>query len=234
MYSSAQLDEALYGPPTQETLELPRHVVMAGLIGAGKTTLADNLGRQLGCLVGHDRVAVHHESVDTNEILPLFYQDMSKWGFPLQCHLLTQRHRQQQRIAWSDKMYHIEDRFMDEDHVFATTLWKQGHMDKKELSIYRDMVQTYERHVKRPDLIVFLDVSAETSLQRIRKRGRKMEANIPVEYLQALEVEYKEFIREISKKIPVIRVTWEEFQDTSKVAELIMDRWKNKCFNISE
>lgn len=234
MYSSAQLDEALYGPPTQEILELPRHVVMAGLIGAGKTTLANNLGMQLGGLVGHNNVAVHHESVDTNEILPLFYQDMSKWGFPLQCHLLTQRHRQQQRIAWSDKKYHIEDRFMDEDHVFATTLWKQGHMSQMELNIYRDMVQTYERHVKRPDLIVFLDVSAETSMRRIKKRGRKMESNIPVEYLQTLEAEYGLFIQDISKKIPVISVTWEEFQDTSKVAELIVDRWRNKCFNLTK
>ena len=41
----------------------------------GKTTLADNLGRQIGELIDdHSQVAVHHESVDTNDILPLFYQ----------------------------------------------------------------------------------------------------------------------------------------------------------------
>ena len=236
MYSSSQLDLALYGETPQKKMNggFPKHVSIAGLIGAGKTTLADSLGAFFGSLVGHNNVAVHHESVDTNDILHLFYADMKEWGFPLQCTLLTQRHTQQQRIAWNDVPYNIEDRFMDEDHVFATVLWKQGNMDKHKFRIYRDMVLTYERHVKRPDLIVFLDVSAEVSMERIKKRGRRMESNIPLEYLQALEQEYKLFIKEISKKIPVIRVTWEEFQETKNVADLIVSRWSTKCFNLTE
>lgn len=209
----------------------PRLISMAGLIGAGKTTLADYLCRYIGT----DISVVHHEAVDTNELLPLFYEDMGRWGFALQVSLLNQRHSQLQRINWADEeiKVHIEDRFMEEDHIFATTLWKQGKMSDIEFKIYENMVKTYENYAKRPDLIVFLDVSPEKSAERIAERGRSMESSIPMDYLRALHDEYQLFIKWISKKIPVIRITWEEYMDTPQVAELIMDRWKNKAFNIT-
>ena len=205
----------------------PEFITFAGLIGAGKTTLADKLALHLNA-------KVHHESVDTNDLLPLFYGDMSRWGFALQVSLLTQRHTQLQQINWDPHEIHVEDRFMDEDHVFATTLLKQGNMTQIEYDIYQNMVETYEKHVKRPDLIVFLDVSPEISLQRIRDRGRPMEQSIPVEYLKTLHREYQTFIKWISKRIPVVKITWEEYKETEHVAKLIMDRWTNKCFNITE
>lgn len=238
MYSSPQLDIALNGenPRTETDVlvdSLPKHIAIAGLIGAGKTTLANNIGTHIGTFVGHKQVVIHYENVKT-KLLSMFYGDMKEWGFALQCALLNQRHKQQQQIAWNNKRYNIEDRFMDEDHIFATVLWKQGNMDMHKLEVYQEMVLTYERHVKRPDLIIFLDVSAEVSMERIKQRGREMESKIPLEYLQALEQEYKLFIKEISKKIPVIRVTWEEFQEPWVIAPLIVDRWNTKCFNLTE
>ena len=204
------------------------------MIGVGKTTLADSLGKYLISKVGKNNVEIHHEKVDTNELLPLFYEDMKRWGFSLQVSLLTQRHRQLQRINWSETTYHIEDRFMDEDHVFAAALLKQGNMTELEYNIYKDMVSTYENHVSRPNLIVFLDVTAKTSFERIKNRGREMEQNIPLEYLEILHGEYQSFIKHISRKIPVVRITWEQFQQTEDVAKLIIDLWDRKCFNISE
>lgn len=218
---------------TRKKSELPTLITVAGLIGAGKTTLAKALWEHISTNYAHS-AQVHYESVDTNDLLPLFYQDMKRWGFALQVSLLTQRHRQLQQINWNNAECNIEDRFMDEDHVFATTLLKQGNMDEVEFGIYEKMVEIYENHVKRPDLVVFLDVSAEKSYERIASRGRTMEKGIPLEYLRALHTEYKLFIKEVSKKIPVICISWEEFQETPDVAALIMDRWKTKCFNITE
>ncbi len=218
---------------SKKVADFPALITVAGLIGAGKTTLADALGQFI--FLNHTRsVKVHHEDVDTNDLLPLFYQDMGRWGFALQVSLLTQRHRQLQMINWGGAECNVEDRFMDEDHVFATTLLKQGNMTQQEFDIYERMVQTYENHVKRPDLIVFLDVSAEKSYERIHLRGRPMEEGIPLAYLQALHAEYKLFIKEVSKKIPVVRISWEEFKETPNVALLIMERWKSGCFNLTE
>ena len=81
---------------------LPKYISISGMIGVGKTTLADNLGKYLSSKVGKSNVEIHHEKVDTNEVLSLFYEDMKRWGFSLQVSLLTQRHRQLQRINWSE------------------------------------------------------------------------------------------------------------------------------------
>lgn len=201
--------------------EVPQLITFAGLIGAGKTTLADKLGVYLNA-------KVHHEAVDTNELLPLFYDDMARWGFALQVSLLTQRHAQLQRINWDHTIIHVEDRFMDEDHVFANTLLKQGNMTPIEFEIYEQMVKTYENHVKRPDIVVFLDVSVDKCMERIALRGRPMEQNIPREYIKTLHEEYTKFIEWMTKRTLVVKLSWEEFQETDAVAELIMEKWNNK------
>lgn len=208
---------------------LPHLIGIAGLPGVGKTTLADKLGEYVG------GAEVHHEAVETNDLLPLFYKDMKRWGFALQVSLLTQRHAQLQRINWSTGekgVVHIEDRLMEEDHVFATTLLKQGNMSRAEFNIYERMVRTYENYARRPDLVIFLDASVDQCMMRIKERGREMEQGIPREYLEALHAEYQVFIQWLSKRIPVIKITWEEFRTTEHVAELIMSRWRSKCFNV--
>jgi hypothetical protein len=62
---------------------------IAGIIGAGKTTLATSLGNVLGSLI-HCTVSlfaglpVHFEEVIENAYLQDFYADMAKYSFPLQ------------------------------------------------------------------------------------------------------------------------------------------------------
>jgi deoxyadenosine/deoxycytidine kinase len=66
---------------------------ISGLIGAGKTTLAEALAEKLG-------LPVHYEPVIDNIYLQDFYQDMAKYSFPLQVFLLNKRFKQQQQIVW--------------------------------------------------------------------------------------------------------------------------------------
>ena len=50
---------------------------ISGLIGAGKTTLANALSKEMG-------LPVYHEPVADNEYLADFYKDMKKYSFQLQ------------------------------------------------------------------------------------------------------------------------------------------------------
>ena len=59
-------------------------IVLAGTIGAGKTSLTQMLAEHLG-------TKAYYESVDDNPILPLFYQDPQKYGFLLQIYFLNRR-----------------------------------------------------------------------------------------------------------------------------------------------
>ena len=75
---------------------------------------------------------------------------------------------------------------------------------------------------KKPNLIVHLDVSPEESKRRIEMRRRECESTISLDYLQNLHAAYEEFIRDISRIIPVIRVNYERFRSADEMAEMIV------------
>ena len=66
---------------------------ISGLIGAGKTTLAEALAKELN-------LPVFYEPVTNNEYLKDFYTDMKRYAFPMQIYLLNKRFKQQQQIVW--------------------------------------------------------------------------------------------------------------------------------------
>jgi deoxyadenosine kinase len=82
----------------------------------------------------------------------------------------------------------------------------------------------------RPHVIVYLDVSAEVSMDRILSRARGMEAKISLEYLEALHRGYVEFIDDISRVIPVISVDYERFGTAEEMAEVIRKEYFDQSF----
>lgn len=50
-----------------------------------------------------------------------------------------------------------------------------------------------------------------------------MEQNISLEYLTTLYDKYNEFLEEISRVIPVIKVNWSEFQNPKDLANAIIE-----------
>jgi len=75
---------------------------------------------------------------------------------------------------------------------------------------------------KKPNLIVHLDVTPEESLRRIKMRNRDCELGIKLEYLQDLHKAYEEFLQDISRIIPVIKVNYEQFHTADEMAEMIV------------
>ena len=71
-------------------------------------------------------------------------------------------------------------------------------------------------------MIVHLDVSPEESKRRIEMRQRECESTISLEYLQSLHSAYEEFIKDIARIIPVIRVNYEKFRTADEMADMIV------------
>jgi deoxyadenosine kinase len=93
-------------------------ISISGLIGAGKTTLATALAKELN-------LPVYYEPVIDNEYLSDFYGDPKKYSFALQIYLLNRRFRQQQQIVWQG-VGGVQDRTIYEDSVFAKMLRDAG------------------------------------------------------------------------------------------------------------
>jgi len=195
---------------------------IAGLIGAGKTTLAQALGRHLD-------LPVYYEPVQDNEYLADFYRDTPRYAFATQIYLLNRRFQQHQEIIWRGGGG-VQDRTIYEDAVFAKMLADEGIMEERDYRTYLDLFRHMSNFMRRPNVIVFLDLTPETSMERIEQRSRDVESGISMEYLVALHREYQAFISNISRTVPVIRVNWEEFRDAEEMAAVIQKEYFGSSF----
>lgn len=189
---------------------------VAGLIGAGKSTLTTKLAEHLG-------YAPVYEPVKDNPYLADFYEDIPRWTFPMQMHLLSRRFRQHQEVIWGLRRQGgvVQDRTIYEDTLFARMHYDDGMMDERDYDTYINLFRDMQNFLKYPDVIVYLRVPPEIAATRINSRGRSMEKDIPIEYLKGLEAKYEEFAHEMTRYTVVVPIDWSDYQPTETVAEMI-------------
>ena len=78
------------------------HIVIAGNIGSGKTTLTKLLAQHYGW-------TPRFESVENNPYLSDYYKDIPRWSFNMEIFFLKQRFRDLLAINRSDKTI-VQDR----------------------------------------------------------------------------------------------------------------------------
>jgi deoxyadenosine/deoxycytidine kinase len=157
----------------------PKHIAIAGNIGAGKTTLTEALSK-------HYKWIPQFEDVDHNPYLYDFYEDMPRWSFNLQIYFLNSRLGQLVEIQKGSETV-IQDRTIYEDaHIFAPNLHEMGLMSKRDFDNYFQFFQTLKQMVRPPDLLIYLKASVPTLVGQIQKRGREYEENIRLDYLKRL------------------------------------------------
>ena len=165
----------------------PKHIAVAGNIGAGKTTLTELLSK-------HYKWIPHFEDVDHNPYLMDFYEDMPRWSFNLQIFFLNSRLRHLVEIQNGSETV-IQDRTIYEDaNIFAPNLHEMGLMSKRDFDNYFHFFQTLKSLVQPPDLLIYLNASVPTLVGQIQKRGREYEENIRLDYLKRLNEYYNKWI----------------------------------------
>jgi deoxyadenosine/deoxycytidine kinase len=165
----------------------PKHIAIAGNIGAGKTTLTELLSK-------HYKWIPQFEDVEHNPYLNDFYEDMPRWSFQLQIYFLNSRLRQLIEIAEGTETV-IQDRTIYEDaHIFAPNLHEMNLMTQRDFDNYFLFFNTLKQMVQPPDLLIYLQASVPTLVGQIQKRGREYEENIRLDYLKRLNEYYNKWI----------------------------------------
>jgi deoxyadenosine/deoxycytidine kinase len=185
----------------------PKHIAVAGNIGAGKTTLTEALSK-------HYKWIPQFEDVDHNPYLNDFYEDMPRWSFNLQIFFLNSRLNQLLDIRKGTETI-IQDRTIYEDaNIFAPNLHEMGLMSKRDYHNYYLFFNTLKSMVQPPDLLIYLQASVPTLVGQIQKRGREYEENIRLDYLKRLNDYYNKWI-ETYKEGPLLIINI----DKNKFAE---------------
>ncbi|MEE0933987.1 deoxynucleoside kinase [Clostridium sp. D43t1_170807_H7] len=152
-------------------------LVVGGMIGLGKSSVAKILGE-------HFNSEVFYESVDDNPLLPLFYSESEeeiqrkRYPFLLQLYFLNTRFKSIKEALVNDN--NVLDRSIYEDWYFAKKNMELGRISELEMNIYENLLSNMMEELeslpkKAPDIMIYLKGSFETVINRINLRGREFE-----------------------------------------------------------
>lgn len=167
----------------RDRLESRLHIAIEGPIGAGKTSLARILAEEL------DAKLVLEEA-ENNPFLPDFYRNPRRFALQTQLCFLLSRHRQQSELA----QINLFDRILVSDYIFEKdTIFASLTLENRELELYRRIADQLVRDITPPDLVVYLQSTAERLLTNIRIRDVSYERTIDEGYLRDLCENYNRF-----------------------------------------
>ncbi|MFA3781746.1 deoxynucleoside kinase [Melioribacteraceae bacterium 4301-Me] len=160
-----------------------KYIAIEGVIGAGKTTLAQKLADRL-------QANLVLEEFESNPFLEKFYEDRKRYAFQTQMFFLVNRFKQQQLLNQGNlfSSYIVSDYIFEKDKIFAYL-----NLSGDELKLYETIFPLLERNLPKPDLVIYLQSGIDRLISNIRKRGRKIERNLTRAYLVELSEAYNNF-----------------------------------------
>ncbi len=176
-----------------------KYISVEGVIGAGKTSLAEKLSEWFGAYLVL-------EEFETNPFLSDFYNDRRRYAFQTQIFFLLSRFRQQEELRQYD-LFHdriISDYMFQKDRIFATI-----NLTEAEMKLYDGLARIMEQQIAIPDFVIYLKTSTARLMANIRKRGRDMEKNMDEQYIDNLNTLYDDFFAHFTFA-PVITITMDE------------------------
>lgn len=212
-------------------------LVVGGMIGLGKSSVAKILGEHFG-------TEVFYESVDDNPILPLFYSsseeeiEKKRYPFLLQLYFLNTRFKSIKDALENDN--NVLDRSIYEDWYFAKKNMELGRISELEMSIYEDLLNNMMEELKElpkkaPDLMIYLKGSFETVLSRIKLRGREFEIDDSlVEYYKFLWSDYDNWVNNHYNASDVLIIDMDTMdvvnseEDKYKLIKMVEERLKDR------
>jgi len=192
-------------------------IAIEGNIGAGKTSLATRISKQFNA-------KLILEQFEDNAFLPKFYENPSKFAFPLELSFLASRYQRLKDQLPAQDLFHsftIADYFIHKSYIFSGK-----NLDGDEWALYTRLFGIIEASLPKPDLLVYLYLDIPNLKKNIEKRGRPYEQNIDFEYLEKIQTGYLDFMKQQQKmRILVVDTNSLDFvnreEDYQTILELI-------------
>jgi len=171
------------------------YVAIEGVIGVGKTTLARLLQPAFDA-------EIILEVFEENPFLSDFYSDRERYAFQTQMFFLLSRYHQQRRtiheiIAKGKNIF--------ADYTFAKDALFAGiNLNGDELDMYYKVHDALAEKIQKPDLLVYLQASTDTLMQRIALRDRPYERQMERAYIDELNHAYDDFFSKPFDHTPVL------------------------------
>lgn len=185
-----------------------RHIALEGPIGVGKTSLVEILAQRF------EGVKVLEDI--SNPFLSAFYEGKPGAAFQVQVYFLLSRFQQQREIRQMNLFQNLvlADYTFPKDRIFAYL-----NLGDDDLKVYEKLYPVLEQEVAKPDLVIYMQASLPTLIERITKRGRDYESKIDPEYLERLSEAYSYFFFHY-RETPLLVVNTDDIDFVSNPTDL--------------
>lgn len=221
--SNCKIVQKLENPIAKIKLEHFNYIAIEGNIGAGKTTLTNKLAEDFNAKTVLERFA-------DNPFLPKFYEDKSRYAFPLEMSFLADRYQQiSDDLAQFDL---FKDFIVADYHIFKSLIFAKVTLAEDEYRLYKTMFDIIYKEMPKPDLYIYLYQSTERLLDNIKNRGRSYEQEIPAEYLEKINSGYLDYIKtQKDLNVLIIDVTNRDFQNNQEDYIYVLSEIQKKTTN---
>lgn len=173
------------------------YVAIEGVIGVGKTTLARLLQPAFNA-------EIILEVFEENPFLSDFYSDRERYAFQTQIFFLLSRYHQQRRTITE---LVTAGRSVIADYTFAKdALFARINLKGDELDMYHKVHEALAEKIQKPDLLVYLQASTDTLMQRIALRDRPYERQMERAYIAQLNQAYDDFFSKPFEDTPILTI----------------------------
>lgn len=215
-----ELESRLNGADYVFKPDIPQVISVGGIIGVGKTTLAENIAKLLdGKLL--------LEAYDTNPYMPEVYAGKKQYALDSQLYFLTTRTEQLNPDVLTAGQVAVSDYVFEKELIYARRL-----LDSRQLTLYERTYPLLASQVVSPVLAIYLQDSVQRCLERIHRRNRPYEQKIELSFLKSLDADYQKLFKDW-KTCPVIRKQVSKF-DCTKDADLQHLANQVKCYIASD
>jgi deoxyadenosine/deoxycytidine kinase len=193
---------------------LYNYIAIEGCIGAGKSTLCKMLTQSIAA-------KPVFEKFEENAFLPKFYEDPSKYAFPLEMSFLAERYHQLKNLSNLDLFASttISDYIINKCLIFAKI-----NLPEEEYLLYQSFFNITISQLAKPDLLVYLFQDVNRLLHNIQVRGRSYEQSIKREYLESLHKGYMTFLEQSNHtRILILDVNKIDFVGNAQHYEMLKE-----------
>ena len=190
------------------------YIAIEGVIGAGKTSIASLISERL-------KARLILENFEDNPYLEKFYEKPSEYAFRTQIFFLIERYTQLQQLHQKELFdsYIISDYIFEKDKIFAYM-----NLNDDELKLYEQIVQTLDRNIVSPDLVIYLQSSVPRLMKNIKLRNREIEKNMSEQYIENLNDAYNYFFsRYKNSRVMVVNCEEADFVNSAADFENLVD-----------
>ncbi|XP_034830346.1 deoxynucleoside kinase-like [Maniola hyperantus] len=174
----------------------PFRVSIEGNIGSGKSTCIKYFDKYPN-VEKHAEPIAEWRNVSGHNLLGLLYSDMNEWSFAFQHYVHLSRLKIQTSPPCSPnitvKMF--ERSVQNSRHCFVENAKKQDFLKDPEYQVLLQWFDYTEKYLDISlDLIVYLRTTPKTVWERMMKRGRAEESEVPLEYLEQVHESYENWL----------------------------------------